>query len=134
MVNIPPDFPITKCPPGIAMGVYGQHSSPTGKRGAYIPPEEPENELTRLAKAKIGSCLILLGHGKSKVYKNEVLQIELWLESEDFILWCESAGFDPDFIRRRAKVIKENGSYWRAKSGKGKRYEERKAYRKKNGK
>jgi hypothetical protein len=54
-----------------------------------------------------------------------------WLtgNSKDFIMVCLFAGFDPDYIRRKAKRTLIAPTRWRAEAGKGSRYIERKAYR-----
>jgi len=55
-----------------------------------------------------------------------------WLmdNSKDFIMVCLLAGFDPGYIRRQAKRALIAPRPWRAEAGKGKRYLERKSYRK----
>jgi hypothetical protein len=62
-------------------------------------------------------------------YKHEAIR---WLtgNSKDFILVCLLAGRDPDDVRRKAKRSLVSPIAWRAAPGKGKRYQERKAYRK----
>lgn len=54
-----------------------------------------------------------------------------WLtgNSKDFITVCLFAGFDPDYIRKKAKRAISNPNPWRAAPGEGKRYQERKKYR-----
>ena len=56
-----------------------------------------------------------------------------WLtgNSRDFHTVCHYAGMDPDYVRKKAKRSLANPTSWRAEAGKGSRYEERKAYRKK---
>jgi len=60
--------------------------------------------------------------------KNEAIH---WLtsNSRDFITVCLYAGLNPDYVRRKAKRALIAPSPWRAAPGKGKRYQERKAYR-----
>lgn len=55
-----------------------------------------------------------------------------WLtgNSKDFVDVCIAANLNPDYVRRKAKHAISNPSPWRAEAGKGKRYEERKEYRK----
>lgn len=55
-----------------------------------------------------------------------------WLtsNSRDFTTVCLFAGMDPDYVRRKAKRTLAAPIPWRAEAGKGKRYLERKAYRK----
>ncbi|MGE0754999.1 MAG: hypothetical protein AB7L92_07540 [Alphaproteobacteria bacterium] len=54
-----------------------------------------------------------------------------WLteNNKDFIIVCLNAGLDPDYVRQKAKRAIYSPSPWRAEPGKGKRYQERKAYR-----
>lgn len=61
--------------------------------------------------------------------RHEAIQ---WLTggSKDFRTVCQLAGFDPDYIRKKAKQCLAAPRPWRAIAGTGKRYEERKAYRK----
>lgn len=47
----------------------------------------------------------------------------------DFEKWCDSAGLEPEYVRKKAKDIYENGYTFRADPGKGARYKERQAYR-----
>jgi len=55
-----------------------------------------------------------------------------WLtgNSKNFITVCHHAGLDPDYVRRKAKRALSSPVAWRAEAGKGKRYHERKSYRK----
>src|SRR5687768_12138993 len=57
-----------------------------------------------------------------------------WLtgNSDDFITVCLLAGYDPDYVRKKAKQIIANPVPWRAEAGKGKRYLERREYRKRS--
>ncbi|MDE3059739.1 MAG: hypothetical protein KGJ06_01860 [Pseudomonadota bacterium] len=54
-----------------------------------------------------------------------------WLtsNSKDFAMVCLCAGLDPAYVRRKAKKALAAPVPWRAEAGKGKRYLERKAYR-----
>lgn len=54
-----------------------------------------------------------------------------WLfeNNRDFVTVCLHAGFDPDYVRQKAKRAITSPTPWRADPGKGKRYTERKAYR-----
>jgi hypothetical protein len=54
-----------------------------------------------------------------------------WLtgNSKDFIMVCLCAGFEPDYVRKKAKRAIASPQRWRAEPGKGKRYLERKKYR-----
>lgn len=58
-----------------------------------------------------------------------------WLtgNGKDFTMVCLCAGFDPDYVRKKAKRAITCPQRWRAEPGKGKRYLERKKYRNKNG-
>lgn len=49
---------------------------------------------------------------------------------QDFEAWCEMAGFEFEQVRQKAHDILHDGwPQWRVEAGKGKRYQERKAYR-----
>lgn len=52
-----------------------------------------------------------------------------WLlsDSRDFEAVCDNAGFDPGYIRRRAKEALSRGCEWRLPNGQGWRTQERKA-------
>lgn len=67
---------------------------------------------------------------ETRVHKHEAIR---WLieGSKDFRTVCHYAGMDPDYVRKKAKRSLTNPTSWRAEAGKGSRYEERKAYRKK---
>jgi hypothetical protein len=56
----------------------------------------------------------------------------LWLieAGPDFCRVCNLAGFDPGYVRRKVKKTLAAPRPWRAPPGKGKRYLERRAYRK----
>lgn len=63
-------------------------------------------------------------------HKHEAIR---WLteNNKDFSMVCHLAGFDVNYIRRKAKRAISNPVKWRADAGKGIRYEERKTYRRK---
>ena len=65
---------------------------------------------------------------ESRYYKFEAIH---WLtgNSQNFIMVCLLADFDPDYIRRLAKRAMVSPRAWRMAPGKGKRYEERRKYR-----
>ena len=69
-------------------------------------------------------------NAEARYHKEEAIR---WLtgNSKDFVTVCLFAGFDPDYIRMRAKRALAAPTLWRAEPGKGKRYLERKAYREK---
>jgi hypothetical protein len=64
----------------------------------------------------------------SSYHKQEAIH---WLtgNSNDFTTVCLLAGFDPDYVRKKAKRAIANPVPWRAEPGKGKRYHERREYR-----
>ena len=68
-------------------------------------------------------------NSEARYHKNEAIN---WLtgNSRNFITVCHFAGMDPDYVRKKAKRSIANPQNWRADAGKGKRYLERKAYRK----
>lgn len=55
-----------------------------------------------------------------------------WLlhDNKDFVVVCLAGGLDPGYVRMKARILKE-GFAWRAASGKGTRYDERRRYREK---
>jgi len=65
---------------------------------------------------------------ESRYHKIEATR---WLteNSKDFTTVCLFAGFEPGYIRRMAKRILAAPKPWRAVPGKGKRYHEKKAWR-----
>jgi len=86
----------------------------------------------RLAKAKIATALLdLATTSKRSEYVSDKIQSEIWIfnKSSDFVLWCDTAGFDPYYIRTKAKDILKNGLNHRAKATKAKNYIIKKFYR-----
>ncbi len=69
-------------------------------------------------------------HSEASFNKDEAIR---WLTSNstDFITVCQFAGYDPDYVRKKAKKAIANPVPWRAEPGKGKRYLERREYRRK---
>lgn len=65
---------------------------------------------------------------EAKYFKHEATA---WLtgDSRDFRMVCECAGFDPGYVRRMAKRALSSPRKWRADPGHGKRYLERREYR-----
>lgn len=65
---------------------------------------------------------------ETKYYKREAID---WLSknSPDFIMVCENAGMNPDYVRKMAKRALVANRRWRAEPRQGARYEERKHYR-----
>lgn len=61
---------------------------------------------------------------EAKRTRNDALQ---WLlsDSRDFEAVCDNAGFDPGYIRRRAKEALARGFEWRLPNGQGWRTQER---------
>jgi hypothetical protein len=68
-------------------------------------------------------------HPEHRYHKEAAIQ---WLtgNSRDFYLVCSLANLDPGYVRRNAKRALTVAVEWRAAPGKGARYQERKAYRK----
>ena len=68
-------------------------------------------------------------NSEARYNKHEAIN---WLtgNSRNFITVCHYAGLDPDYVRKKAKRALVAPQPWRAEAGKGKRYLERKAYRK----
>ncbi|MEZ5691351.1 MAG: hypothetical protein R3D71_06780 [Rickettsiales bacterium] len=67
---------------------------------------------------------------ESQYNKHEAIR---WLteNNKDFIDVCLSAGLNPNYVRKKAKIAIYSNKRWRAEAGKGKRYLERKKYREK---
>ena len=65
---------------------------------------------------------------ETQYHKDEAIR---WLtdNGKDFHHVCMLAGFDPSYIRKKAKKAIVSPSAWRAAPGKGKRYHERKSKR-----
>lgn len=68
-------------------------------------------------------------NNEARYHKYEAIN---WLtgNSKNFVTVCLNAGLDPNYVRRKAKRAIASPTLWRAEPGKGKRYNERKAYRK----
>ena len=68
-------------------------------------------------------------NSETRYFKHEAIN---WLtgNSKNFIMVCHNAGLDPDYVRKKAKRALVSPQNWRAEAGKGKRYLERKSYRK----
>jgi len=73
-------------------------------------------------------ALSRVNNAEAIYHKNEAIH---WLtgNGKDFVMVCLCAGFDPDYIRRKAKRTLITPVAWRAEPRKGKRYLERKGYR-----
>jgi hypothetical protein len=87
-----------------------------------------------LAKAKILTMLEdLSGKARSTPSERVKLQNEAYrwfFRPSDFEDWCDIAGFDPEYLREKAKEVHLNGMpEWRAKPGEGKNYVRQKATR-----
>jgi hypothetical protein len=63
------------------------------------------------------------------LYHKHMATVWLTGSSKDFIMVCLCAGFDPDYVRKKAKRAIASPQRWRAEPGKGRRYLERKKYR-----
>jgi hypothetical protein len=71
--------------------------------------------------------------GEEVHYKHEAI---CWLTggSKHFRIVCDYAGLEPNWVRRHAKRVIYDPHPWRAEPTKGKRYLERKEYRKRKAK
>lgn len=128
---------VTACPPhrvSHAGPSANGHPSPEAflfrAAGIARTPEQ------RLASAKLLVMFQDLGgkcQGEGGGYRAKARSIaEHWFfdPGSDFDLWCETAAIDPDDVRRHARRVLERGlPQTRARSGEGKRYAERRAYR-----
>lgn len=75
-----------------------------------------------------------ISSGQNRAWMRD--QAYRWFFGEsDFEAWCDSAGYNPEVARKRARQIWENGSDWQriAPAGTGKNYEKRKRFRQRKG-
>lgn len=98
----------------------------------HEPPDDrlPEQSLwVAIITQAMMDALSRAGSAEAAYHRGEAIH---WLTtpSKDFNEVCLNAGFEPDYIRRMAKKTLEKKRLWRAPAGKGKRYQERKLYRK----
>jgi hypothetical protein len=93
--------------------------SPVGGETALWAAVITQALMDALSKAK---------NSEAQYHKHEAIR---WLTNNnaDFITVCLCAGFDPDYVRKRAKQAIANPLPWRAEPGKGKRYHQRRKYR-----
>ncbi|QEL14750.1 hypothetical protein [Limnoglobus roseus] len=133
---------VSVCPPKSAAGT--NYTQPTvygyGTPESFVNRQSVACNEENLAKAKILTMLQDLGgrgsfeSGKSTAKQKLKDDAHRWFfnprERRDFESWCETAGYDPDYVREQAQNILDNGlPAWRAEAGSGKRYEERRQYR-----
>jgi len=129
---------VTSCHPRSAAGT-GWHKptvsgNPREETAWLIGKTDVKSSEENLAKAKILTMLENLA-GKTKELTQRSLRRDesyRWFfePRSDFEDWCDTAGFDPDYVREQAKKVYEEGlPQWRAAPGQGKRYEERRTYR-----
>jgi hypothetical protein len=92
-----------------------------------------------LAKAKIATMFEDLG-GRARSGPGERLKLQndafrWFFRPSDFLDWCDTAGYEPEYIRDKARKVFERGlPQVRVAAGTGKRYDERRAYRQSTGK
>lgn len=137
---------VTKLPSGAARGSQPfyqatAHAMLKEEHFAYRSPRRTNEE--NIAHAKILTMLQDLGAriiGESfmanAAQNRERLRQQAyhWFFSpkSDFEAWCDTAGFDPVYIREQAQKVYDEGlPQTRAAPRQGKRYLERKAYREK---
>ena len=82
------------------------------------------SDLERLAKAKLAMGLMMIGRrcpdgARYSMMNDETVMWHQWFGSEDFRLWCHTAGYDPDRVLRRAQQVAADGIA--ALTGRGKR-------------
>lgn len=135
---------ITVLPPGMATGAqpfykataYGSSEDASWLLGKTTAKCNEEN----LAKAKILTMIQLLAGrtmetgvtpGQKEQFRRDAHRFFFSKkERADLEAWCDTAGFNPDYVRERAREVFENGlPEWRAKPGRGERYNERRQYR-----
>lgn len=115
---------------------HSQPSSPTRRKKHQVDlfpePHNPVRGETALWVAVITQAMMdALSNSRNpeiQFHKHEAIR---WLtgQSKDFITVCHFADLNPDEVRRKAKRAIASPTPWRAEAGKGKRYQERKAYR-----
>lgn len=95
-----------------------------------ISPEQ------KLAEAKIMVMIqdlagIIIGEDKSARHRVMINAFDWFFRAgSDFEAWCDFAGFNPDYIRLRAKVIHQGGlPFHRNKAGNAKDYIKKRRYR-----
>ncbi len=78
----------------------------------FLERVQPKTELQQLACAKILAMLKLLGGDKKGTngdgdYLNELNKARRWFfePNKDFDAWCDDAGFDPEYVRERARKV-----------------------------
>lgn len=125
-------YGVTPCPPMFAEDAYRQPGAKgiKSERKAPCSAAAMTPEL-RLARAKILSMLCDLGGRGFGVlsYEREKHRHDAYrwfFGSSDFGSWCEMAGYDPAYVRQKARQVHDKGlPLLRAPSGKGKNYLER---------
>lgn len=107
-----------------------------GKNTAFIWLEGPISNVhgeTALWLAVITQAMMdALSRSKNPEQVYHKYEAIRWLteRNKHFDMVCEMAGRSPDDVRRKAKRALLSPASWRASPGKGKRYLERKEYRK----
>ncbi|HEX4611075.1 MAG TPA: hypothetical protein VH092_22990 [Urbifossiella sp.] len=132
---------VTVCPPRTAAGTGWHKPSAAG----YTDPDAFQHRKTasdsneeNLAKAKIATMFEDLG-GKARStpgerFKHQNDAYRWFFRPSDFEDWCDTAGYDPEYIREKARQVYENGlPRTRAIAGTGKLYAKRRAYRERTG-
>lgn len=107
---------VTHCPPMLAEDAYRQANVVCRKNGE-TKSTRPYHEMMperRLAHAVILTALNDLGgrYCGANVSERDKLTYEAlgWFKNrKDFLLWCDIAGFDPDYIRRKARDVVDSG-------------------------
>lgn len=102
------------CPAAARWNTASAHATET--RPSWSPDDQqskPLSDLERLAKAKIAACLMMLGGklsiGNKQETQHERLLWRHWLGTRDFGLWCEAAGYEPQYVHQKAKAIDLGG-------------------------
>lgn len=106
---------ITTCPPAEARSWNPARANRDDSAiQPFVSREEPASELQRLASAKILYMLRLLGGSKEGTtpnnYPKALHDARRWFfePNNDFDLWCESAGFEPSMVRKRARSVEHD--------------------------
>lgn len=129
---------VTPCPPRSAAGTDWHKPTASGnpreETAWLVGKTDAKSSEENLAKAKILAMLEDLGGrsrspvGERTKHQNEAYR--WFFRPSDFEDWCDTSGFDADWIREKAREIHENGlPKWRAAPGEGALYKKQKAYR-----
>jgi hypothetical protein len=103
----------TPCPVMTAHGIEDNvYRNPIPVHDPAYVPRELDSGLRRIARAKVGMALLMLGqYGQGANINQERYQARRWIldGGEDFKLWCMEAGLQPKQVQKRAREIIAGG-------------------------